>query len=129
MDEVGEGQACNRCGMAALVLHNGLLVCEACGTQAEVSLRLDWALYLITPFRYEPLQDFVEETAEFQVGVDDTARRRTLKMNRRKDIVQGEAEPVPVREAVNCYCKCMQVMLQASYDLPSAYWQKHAVLR
>lgn len=39
MDEIGEGQACSRCGMAALVLHNGLLVCEACGTQAEVLVR------------------------------------------------------------------------------------------
>ena len=37
MEEVAEGQACSRCGMAALVLHNGLLVCEACGTQAEVT--------------------------------------------------------------------------------------------
>lgn len=65
----------------------------------------------------------MEETAEFQVGVDDTARRRTLKLNRRKAIVQGEVEPVPVREAVKCYCKCMQVMLQASYDLSSVYWR------
>ena len=74
------------------------------------------------------MQDFVEETAEFQVGVDDTARRRTLKMNRRKAIVQGEAEPVPVREAVKCYCKCMQVMLQSSHDPPSAYFINHACL-
>lgn len=59
-------------------------------------------------------QDFVEETAEYQVGVDDTARRRKLRLNRRQAIVQEELEPVPVREAVVCYCKCMQVMLQAS---------------
>lgn len=55
----------------------------------------------------------MEETAEFQVGVDDTARRRRLRVNKRKAIVQGEEEPVPVREAVKCYCKCMQMMLQA----------------
>lgn len=70
----------------------------------------------------------MEETAEFQVGVDDTARRRTLKMNRRKAIVQGEAEPVPVREAVKCYCKCMQVMLQASSFPLSSYRLHHDAL-
>lgn len=36
MEEEAEDQVCSRCGMPALVLHNGLLVCEACGTQAEV---------------------------------------------------------------------------------------------
>lgn len=36
MEEEAEDQLCSRCGMPALVLHNGLLVCEACGTQAEV---------------------------------------------------------------------------------------------
>lgn len=36
MDEDAEGQVCSRCGMPSLVIHNGLLVCEACGTQAEV---------------------------------------------------------------------------------------------
>ena len=56
----------------------------------------------------------MEETAEFQVGVDDTARRKRLRVNKRKAIVQDEVEPVPVREAVKCYCKCMQIMLQAS---------------
>lgn len=91
MDEA-EDQVCSTCGTPALVLHNGLLVCEACGTQAE---------------------DFVEETAEFQVGVDDTTRRRRLRMNRRKTIVPGNVEAVSVNEELKCYCKCMQVMLQA----------------
>lgn len=36
MEEEAEDQVCSRCGTPALVLHNGLLVCEACGTQAEV---------------------------------------------------------------------------------------------
>lgn len=54
----------------------------------------------------------MEETAEFQVGVDDTARRRKLRLNKRQDFVQGEVEPVPVREAIRCYCQCMQLMLQ-----------------
>lgn len=73
------------------------------------------------------LQGFVEETAEFQVGVDDTARRRRLRVNRRKAIVQAEIEPVPVREAVKCYCTCMQVMLQASGDQQQTFAtkQKH----
>lgn len=65
----------------------------------------------------------MEETAEFQVGVDDTARRRRLNVNKRKAIVQGEVEPVPVREAVKCYCQCMQIMLQASSQ------QQHALTR
>ena len=128
MDDIGEGQACSRCGTAALVLHNGLLVCEACGTQAEVlymSMRV-----LLNPCgqvhtaidKASCLQDFVEETAEFQVGVDDTTRRRRLRVNRRQAIVQGEAEaPVPVREAIKCYCKCMQVMLQAGLMHSSLY--------
>lgn len=51
MDEVGEGQACSRCGMVALVLHNGLLVCEACGTQAEVSLK-----FILCPRTIQDLQ-------------------------------------------------------------------------
>ena len=36
MEEDAGDQVCSRCGVAALVLQNGLLVCEACGTQAEV---------------------------------------------------------------------------------------------
>lgn len=69
------------------------------------------------------MQGFVEETAEFQVGVDDTARRRRLNVSKRKAIVQEEVEPVPVREAVKCYCQCMQIMLQASFS------QKHRLTR
>ena len=57
----------------------------------------------------------MEETADFQVGVDDTARRKRLRLNKRQAFVQGEVEPVPVREAIKCYCQCMQLMLQARY--------------
>jgi len=56
----------------------------------------------------------VEETAEFQVGVDDTTRRRKLRLNKRKAIVAANVEAVSVHEELKCYCKCMQLMLQAS---------------
>ena len=60
-------------------------------------------------------QDFIEETAEFQVGIDDAARRRRMRMGTRdQTIVAGEVEDVPVREAILCYCQCMQITLQAS---------------
>lgn len=95
MEEEAEDQVCSRCGMPALVLHNGLLVCEACGTQAE---------------------GFVEETAEFQVGVDDTTRRRKLRLNKRKAIIAANVEAVSVHEELKCYCKCMQIMLQAQLE-------------
>ena len=36
MDEEYEGQVCSRCGNPALTLQDGMLICEACGTQAEV---------------------------------------------------------------------------------------------
>ena len=57
----------------------------------------------------------MEETAEFQVGIDDAARRRRLRMGtRNQTIVAGEVEDVPVHDAVLCYCQCMQITLQAS---------------
>ncbi len=56
----------------------------------------------------------MEETAEFQVGVDDTTRRRKLRLNKRKPIVAANVEAVSVHEELKCYCKCMQTMLQAS---------------
>lgn len=62
------------------------------------------------------LQDFIEETAEFQVGIDDASRRRRMRMGTRdQTIVAGEVEDVPVREAILCYCQCMQITLQASF--------------
>ena len=33
---------------------------------------------------------------------------------RDQTIVAGEVEDVPVREAIRCYCQCMQITLQAS---------------
>ena len=56
----------------------------------------------------------MEETAEFQVGVDDTTRRRKLRLNKRKAIIAANVEAVSVHEELKCYCKCMQIMLQAS---------------
>ena len=63
------------------------------------------------------LQDFVEETAEFQVGVDDTSRRRKMRLTKRKTIIAGNEAVLSVREELKCYCRCMQVMLQASFML------------
>ena len=60
----------------------------------------------------------MEETAEYQVGVDDTSRRRRLRLKGRKAIVVGTEEQVSVREELKCYCRCMQVMLQASPSSP-----------
>ena len=127
MEEEAEDQICSRCGMPALVLHNGLLVCEACGTQAEV---LTLPLSLLAARNFINLcsnpstfmcQGFVEETAEFQVGVDDTTRRRKLRLNKRKAIIAANVEAVSVHEELKCYCKCMQLMLQASAQLVTPY--------
>ena len=62
------------------------------------------------------LQDFVEETAEFQVGIDDSKRRK-MRLTTRKTIIAGNEVAISVHEELKCYCKCMQVMLQASSSL------------
>ena len=61
------------------------------------------------------LQGFIEETAEFQVGVDDTLRRRKLRLNKRKALVAGNVEAVTVHEEMKCYCHCMQTLLQVCF--------------
>lgn len=70
---------------------------------------------MLTAQRIGKTQDFIEETAEFQVGIDDASRRRRMRMGSQdRTIVAGEVEDVPVREAILCYCQCMQITLQAS---------------
>lgn len=47
---------------------------------------------------------------------------------RDQTIVAGEVEDVPVREAILCYCQCMQITLQASFGTGMTQ-RKHHLLQ
>lgn len=65
-----------------------------------------------------PMQEFFEETAEYEAGVHAGQRRRVAGLSRRKSLTAPKEQTFDVPGAVRCYCRCMQHMLQAS--MPAA---------
>ena len=61
-----------------------------------------------------PMQEFFEETAEYEAGVHAGQRRRVAGLSRRKSLAAPKEQTFDVPGAVSCYCRCMQHMLQAS---------------
>ena len=61
-----------------------------------------------------PVQEFFEETAEYEAGVHAGQRRRVAGLSRRKSLTVPKEQTFDVPGAVSCYCRCMQHMLQAS---------------
>ena len=60
------------------------------------------------------VQEFFEETAEYEAGVHAGQRRRVAGLSRRKSLTAPKEQTFDVPGAVSCYCRCMQHMLQAS---------------
>ena len=60
------------------------------------------------------MQEFFEETAEYEAGVHAGQRRRVAGLSRRKALTAPKEQTLDVPGAVRCYCRCMQHMLQAS---------------
>ena len=60
------------------------------------------------------MQEFFEETAEYEAGVHAGQRRRVAGLSRRKSLTAPKEQTFDVPGAVSCYCRCMQHMLQAS---------------
>ncbi|KAK9828552.1 hypothetical protein WJX72_000714 [[Myrmecia] bisecta] len=85
---------CFTCFSTSLSLRDGVLVCDVCGTQS---------------------QSFVEETQEFQTGVDDSRYRRrhgSVHQARNQGRLVEEAVKLDTPKLACCYCHCLQHGLQ-----------------
>ncbi|KAL4546410.1 hypothetical protein Ndes2526B_g01633 [Nannochloris sp. 'desiccata'] len=88
-----EGSTCPVCFTGALLLHSGMLVCEVCGTT---------------------MQDYAEETQEFQTGISDAQffRRQQQGSSQRASQRVEEKEKPDIAGGVQGYVTGMQQLLQ-----------------
>ncbi|EFN51697.1 hypothetical protein CHLNCDRAFT_54966 [Chlorella variabilis] len=91
-----EGELCTACWTGNLQLHEGMLVCDVCGSIH---------------------QGFAEETQEYQTGISDARffKKSEGMKAKAKDAAAAEAEPPPpppVEAAVRAYVGALQQLLQ-----------------
>ena len=113
-------QRCAACYSANLSVQLGVLICDNCGAQAqarppetlrrirEVGVRSD-VLATVAGFL---LQAFVEEEQEWQEGIDNSRHRRSTRHTSSIKKPQAPVQALSLPDAVQCYCRCMQHMLQ-----------------
>ncbi|PRW59254.1 fanconi-associated nuclease 1-like protein isoform X1 [Chlorella sorokiniana] len=88
------GETCTQCWVGTLQLHEGMLVCDVCGSIH---------------------QGFAEETQEYQTGISDARFfKKSEGMQRASKAAAAEEAkgPPPVAEAVKAYVQAIQALLQ-----------------
>ncbi|KAI7839720.1 hypothetical protein COHA_006524 [Chlorella ohadii] len=88
------GETCTQCWVGALQLHEGMLVCDVCGSIH---------------------QGFAEETQEYQTGISDARffkKSEGMQRASRAAAAEEEKGPPPVGEAVKAYVQAIQALLQ-----------------
>ena len=140
-------EACSQCQGTSWTLSDGVLVCEICGTQSQVSAFYSHSYWSIRPAAtcaltartlrmlaawlhmvagnprvHVPLQLFVQEQQEFQTGIDDLRyRRRAGGLSRRPASAQASEHVPPDVDTIHAmlvtYSKALQHALQVSASL------------